>query len=382
MRILIDYRPALRSRTGVGEYVHQVARVLGRAGRDEVTAFTSSWKDRPAPPLAGELAGVRLADRRIPVRVLNFAWHRLEWPPVEALVGGVDVVHSPHPLLLPARSAAQVVTIHDLDFRAHPERTAAEIRRDYPALARAHARRADRILVVSHHVAAETARLLDVPADRIAVCPLGAPDWLSPRAPGQTPEDGYLLFMGTLEARKNVGGLLEAYGRLVAGDPSLPRLVLAGSPGPDAARWLRDIGQPPLSGHVEHLGYVTGERRRHIYDRAHLLILPSWDEGFGLPALEAMAAGVPVVASNRGALPEVIGDAGLLVDPADIDALAAGIRRMLTDRSLAETAAARGLRRAREFTWERTAHAVRQAYEDAIAARRDRLAHASHAHRH
>ncbi len=124
MRILVDYRPALRERTGVGEYIHQLVRAYAAGGQDEVAVLTSSWKDRPAPGLAAEL-NAQVIDRRVPVRVLNYAWHRLEWPPVEALAGGVDVVHAAHPLLIPARSAAQVITIHDLFFLSAPERTRA-----------------------------------------------------------------------------------------------------------------------------------------------------------------------------------------------------------------------------------------------------------------
>ncbi len=147
----------------------------GRSPLD-LTLFSSSWKDRLA--LSGELADAKTVDRRVPVRVLNLAWHRLQWPPAEMLAGHpFDVAHSLHPLLMPARDAAQVITIHDLDFMLHPERTSREIRRDYPALARRHAARADRVIVVSHFTADQTQRLLDVPADRISVCSPGAPAW-------------------------------------------------------------------------------------------------------------------------------------------------------------------------------------------------------------
>ena len=123
MRIVIDYRPALRARTGVGEYIHHVAGALAGRGIDDVTIFSSSWKDRLAPA-AGDLAQARAIDRRVPVSVLNFAWHRLEWPSIESLTGrDYDVAHSPHPLLLPSRTAASVITIHDLHFMTHPERT-------------------------------------------------------------------------------------------------------------------------------------------------------------------------------------------------------------------------------------------------------------------
>src|SRR5262245_4548333 len=115
MRILVDYRPALRARTGVGEYIRQLVHAYTAVFPDEMTVFTSSWKDRPSPTTSAELRA-HVIDRRVPVGVLNYLWHRLEWPPVEAMAGRADVVHAAHPLLIPSRRAAQVVTIHDLFF--------------------------------------------------------------------------------------------------------------------------------------------------------------------------------------------------------------------------------------------------------------------------
>jgi glycosyltransferase involved in cell wall biosynthesis len=381
VRIVIDYRPALRARTGVGEYIHQSIKALAGSGEDEITLFSSSWKDRPAPDLTSELPNVRIVDQRIPVRALNVAWHRLGWPPVEAVAGGIyDVAHSPHPLLLPSRSAAQLVTIHDLHFLSHPERTTQEIRRDYPSLAAAHARRADGIIVSSRFAAAQVRRAFNVEEQKISVCAAGAPEWAH-IAPGGDP-DGYILFMGTLEARKNVGGLLQAYGQLLSRNPSAPQLVIAGGTAPDAAAWLEQLAQPPLAGHVEYLGYVATDRREALFRGARLFVLPSFEEGFGLPALEAMAAGVPVVASNRGALPEVIDAAGLLVDPEDSAALAGALEQVVSDRTLRSNLSLRGRERAARFSWNQTAADIRQAYQNALLARRQRDARPAHAHRH
>ena len=371
MRIVIDYRPALRARTGVGEHIHQVTSALARSGSDEITAFSSSWKDRVPASLAAELPGVRLVDSRVPVAALNLAWHRLRWPPIEALAGGdYDIAHSPHPLLLPSRSAAQVVTIHDLHFLSHPERTTAEIRRDYPTLVRAHAHRADRIIVVSRFVAGEVQRILGVPADRISVCANGAPEWEGPAAAGRA--DGYLLFVGTIEPRKNVGALLEAYGRLLARRPDAPRLVIAGPTAPDGEALVAAMSEAPLAGHVDYRGYVAAAERESLFKGAQAFVLPSFDEGFGIPALEAMSAGVPVIASNRGALPEVVGDAGLFIDPDDPESLSSALERLTGDADLRATCARRGLDRAKDFTWTRTARDVRRAYEDARLAQRQR----------
>ena len=329
MRILIDYRPALRERTGVGEYVYQLVQALADEATSgdpfSVTVFSSSWKDRLA---RFDSTRVHTVDRRIPVRLLNLLWHRLSWPTIETLTGRTyDVVHSPHPLLIPTRRAAQVITIHDLDFLDHPEHAAAEIQRDYPSLVQLHAQQADRVVVVSRYTAGEVQRRLGIPTEKISLCPNGAPQW-APR-PGW-PERGYVLFLGTLAPRKNIGTLLRAYSALVSSRPNIPELILAGQATPHAARWLATLAESPLAGKVRYLGYVPTEKRRDLYEGACVLVLPSFEEGFGLPALEAMAIGVPVVASNRGSLPEVLEGAGLLFDPDDEAALAAGIERMVS----------------------------------------------------
>jgi glycosyltransferase involved in cell wall biosynthesis len=387
VRVLLDYRSALRERSGVGEYTHQLARAMLEAfpasasNRGvELTLFSSSWKHRLT--LDGELAGARGIDRRIPVRLLNLAWHRLGWPPVETLTGlNFDVTHSLHPLLLPARSAAKVITIHDLNFLTHPERTRAEIRRDYPALARKHAHRADRIIVPSEFTAAEVVRRLDVRREHIAVCTPGAPAW-KPR--DHQPANGYILFLGTLEPRKNLGGLLDAYERLLDAPTggsehvavrrqqtdAVPELVIAGKATAESLPLLERLKRPPLIGHVRHVGYVDPSKRQALYGGARLLVQPSFEEGFGLPVLEAMTLGVPVVAANRGALPEVLGTAGSLVDPDDPRALAAAIGRLLDDPAYAAACAERGIQRAREFQWGRTATRVYETYEQAITHRR------------
>jgi glycosyltransferase involved in cell wall biosynthesis len=334
----------------------------------QLSIFSSSWKDRLAP--SAELAGARAIDRRIPVRLLNFAWHRWEWPPVEWLAGDrFDVTHSSHPLLMPSTLAAQVVTIHDLNFLSHPERTTAEIRRDYPALAREHANRADRVIVSSGFARGEVERRLGVPAERIAVCPAGAPGWAARR---QAPKPGYVLFFGTLEPRKNIGGLLDAYEQLIARGGAIPELLLAGRATDSARPWLERIARPPLQGRVRHVGYVDSEERHGLYEGARLLIQPSFEEGFGLPVLEAMSLGVPVVAANRGSLPELVGDTGPLVDPERPDEIAAAIERLLADDGYAAACGAKGVARARDFSWDRTAHLVVEVYRQAIDARAQR----------
>jgi glycosyltransferase involved in cell wall biosynthesis len=368
--ILIDYRPALRQRTGVGHYVHGLATALAARldPRDSLTVFTSSWKDRLA---ASAIPGARQVDARIPVRLLNLAWHRLEWPPIEWLARPVDVVHSLHPLLMPSRSAARVVTVHDLYFLDRPEDTAAEIRRDYLTLARSHARRAEAVVVNSKYTAGQVAERFGISANRITVCYPGKPSWSrrpDPIAPGP------VLFLGTVEPRKNVPRLIEAYAALLERRPQAPDLVIAGTMLMSREAILSRIASGSNAAtRIRFSGYVTEPERKRLLSTASVLVLPSLEEGFGIPALEAMTVGLPVIASNRGALPEVVGDGGILVDPEDVPAIADAIERVLSDDTLRRSLAAKGAARAENFSWDASADALYEAYR-AAAARKQRSA--------
>ncbi|MEE2638191.1 MAG: glycosyltransferase family 1 protein [Acidobacteriota bacterium] len=368
MRVLIDYRSALRNPSGVGLWVSKLVEALAEAsgpGTPDVTVFSSSWKDRLSPRLLP--TGVTTIDRRVPVRVLNWLWHRYEWPTVEALTQQeFDVVHSPTPLLIPSRRAAKVVTIHDLDFLTHPAHTTREIRRDYPSLARAHAHRAHAVVVPSHYTADRVAKRFGLPRDRITVCPNGRPDW-----PDRTrPTAGrHLLFVGTIGRRKNVDGLLSAYAALRAARANTPPLVLVGRPDTGANVTLERLQRSPLAGHVNVTGYVDTPRLRALYEEAVMVVMPSLDEGFGIPALEGMTTGVPVVAADRGALPEVVGDAGILVDPSNIAALTDAMRRILDDESLRRRLSIAGRERSARFTWRSSAATLNEAYTRALVSR-------------
>jgi glycosyltransferase involved in cell wall biosynthesis len=367
VRILIDYRPALRERTGVGEYIHRLSEALVAIAppADEVALFTSSWKDRLAP---AAIPGATTVDARVPARVLATLWHRAGWPPIEMLAGAWDVVHSSRPTLAPTRRAASLITIHDLDFLDHPERAQAAYRGDYGRLVQRHAQQADHIIVISAYTAGEVESRLGVPQSRLTVCRPGAPPWTARERPPVAP---YVLFVGTLEPRKNLGLLLDAYARLAARGAALPRLLIVGRAVEESQPWLEALSRPPLAGLATHAGYVSDEAREGLYKGAAMLVLPSFNEGFGLPVLEAMTAGVPVIAANRGALPEVLGDAGLLVEPDDVDGLVHAIDQILTRPGLAEALGSRGPRRARQFDWLSSARALRAAYDEAMQRRRD-----------
>lgn len=371
VHILIDYRPALRQRTGVGQYVHGLAAALAARldAPDSLTLFSSSWKDRLPPSVVPD---ARQVDARVPVRLLNLAWHRLEWPPIEWLTDvPADVVHSLHPLLIPSRSAARVVTVHDLYFLDRPEHTAAEVRRDYSSLAQSHVRRADGVVVNSRYTGSQVAQRFHISADRITVCYPGKPSW-SRRQDTAVP--GPILFLGTVEPRKNVARLIEAYGAVVGRRTDTPDLVIAGALNiPKDQLLSRASGGSNLSHRISFAGYVEEAERKRLLSIASMLVLPSLEEGFGIPALEAMTIGLPVIASNRGALPEVVGDAGILVEPEDVRALAAAIEQLVNDNLLRRSLAAKGVERAEHFSWDSSADALYGAYRTA-AARRQRSA--------
>jgi glycosyltransferase involved in cell wall biosynthesis len=371
VEVLFDYRPALRQRTGVGEYQHELLLALSTspaAAGEHLHLFSSSWRDRLDARLRREPPGLHVHDLRVPVKVLNFCWHRLGWPPADLLLGGqLDLTHAAHPLRIPARRAACVITVHDLDFLDRPEWTSAEVRRDYGPLVRTHAHAADGIITSSAHTRDRIVARLEVDPARVRVCPPGTPRWTTGGRRTERAADGYVLFVGALNPRKNLDGLLDAWTQVIARRPDAPPLRLAGPAGPGADRWLARIASPPLGGRVEYVGYVPDEQRRSAFEGASILVQPSWYEGFGLPVLEAMALGIPVVASTAGALPEVVGDAGLLADPASADAIADAIVRLLDDQALAAELVRRGESRSAAYTWTHTADEVRRAWHDAVA---------------
>jgi glycosyltransferase involved in cell wall biosynthesis len=178
--------------------------------------------------------------------------------------------------------------------------------------------------------------------------------------------------MGTLEPRKNVPALLQAYATLLARQPDAPPLVLAGGVAPACRHLLDEVARPPLAGRAKYVGYVSGIDRENLYRQASMVVMPSFDEGFGLPALEAMTIGVPVVVSSRGALPEVVGAAGTVVSPEDVPGLASAMERLLRDRAFADARAREGVVQARRFSWDASATRVLAAYRAAIDRRKAR----------
>jgi len=368
MRIGIDARIIAYRRGGIANYVRHLIPALAALDPETDYRVLRHRRDRTRSE-AGP--NVRRATVWTPCH------HRLErWAlGVEITPLRLDLLHSPD-FIPPAFGARHfVITVHDLNFLYYPQFLTAESRRYYNdqiAWAVAHA---DHILADSEATRADLIRLLHVPPEKVTTVHLGIDPVFRPLPPdpvretlaryGLTP--GYLLFVGTLEPRKNLPGLLTAYRILLDRVKPSPPLVIVGSRG-----WLYEaiyarVESLRLENHVRFVYDVADDDLPALYNGAALLVMPSFYEGFGLPALEAQACGTPVVISDRGSLPEVAGDAAVTVNPDDPEDIAAGIARVLGDPGLQAALRAAGPAHAARFTWEQAARGTLSVYRQILA---------------
>ena len=300
--------------------------------------------------------------------------HRLEpWAlSTELLPHGLDVLHSPDfiPPLWGAKR--KVITVHDLNFIFYPEFLTRESLRYYAGQIQSAVRRADAIAVDSEATRQDLIERLGVPPDKVTTVLLAA-NPIYEQVVGETAVNqtlskhnllrGFILFVGTLEPRKNVPTLIRAYDRLRKESGIDVPLILVGGKG-----WIYDdifatIDELGLRDHVRHLSGIFDEELAHLYHGAGVLVTPSFYEGFGLPALEAMHCGCPAVVSRRGSLPEIVGPDGLMIDdPEDVTAWADILHRILTDSGLRKVVIAGGYTQAKTFSWQKAAQQTLQLY--------------------
>jgi glycosyltransferase involved in cell wall biosynthesis len=360
MLTTLDATPLLGTRTGIGRYVEQLLAHLpaavARAGAPvELQASTWTWN-------GGRLSGlpptVRQVGRRIPARAVRTAWQHSPWPPVELLTGATDVFHGTNFVSPPTRRAREVVTVHDLTYELHAG-TVSAASLAYRALVPRALARGAHVLAPTRTVADAVIEHYGLAEDRVTVTPLGVDgSWFEPSTAAlpstvaSLPE-GYLVFVGSLDPRKNLPRLVEAYRLLRASRPDAPPLVLAGPAG-------REQGLQAEPG-VHLTGWLSDDELRAVVRGSRALVLPSVDEGFGLPAIEAFATGRAVVAADIPTLREVVGDLGTFGDPLDAGSLADALGRGL-DATDDEAARARRRQHARQFTWDVCADRTLAAY--------------------
>lgn len=359
-------------RAGVSHYIEQVLLHLAQIDRaNHYTVYTTRGLDQAA---LGLPANFVVKPSRLPTinpRV-RIPWEQGIAPLI--LRGTADLYHgclNVAPLLSPVPT---VITIHDLAFIRFPQTFRAYNRIYLDLATRLSARRASRILAVSEHTKREVVGLLGIPPERVIVTPNAARSHFRPPAPATIEQlrarhglpERFVLYVGTLEPRKNLTTLLEAFTLVSRSVPDVP-LLIGGGKG-----WMYEpifarLEQLNLRDRVKFAGYLPEEELPLWYAAATVFVFPSIYEGFGMPPLEAMACGTPVITSNTSSLPEVVGDAGLMVAPTDTIGLAEAIRRVLVDADLRAELRQRGLARARRFSWADTAAKTLVAYREAVA---------------
>jgi glycosyltransferase involved in cell wall biosynthesis len=370
MNICLDLSPVVHQKAGLASYARELTTQLIQM--DAGISWSAFHYDRHPPvPLPAPLDA-------LPRYVVP--WSAYRWRLTTALrhflglsmdrsFAGVDLFHATEHLLPRFSSVLTVFTLHDLIFLFHPE-THKPLNRWFLTLMMPRfLRAADAVIAVSECTKRDAIRFYGIPEEKITVIYEGVNPRFRPASPEaiaavraryNLPEH-FILYVGTIEPRKNLTALLEAFHHLLATHDL--RLVFVGKKGWLYEGFFRRLRELGLEDRVIFTGYVPDEDLPAIYSAADLFVFPSLYEGFGLPVLEAMACGTPVVCSNTSCLPEVAGDAALLVDPADVRALAGAMERALTDEALRVTLRARVMGKARGFTWEQAAQKTLMVYQ-------------------
>jgi glycosyltransferase involved in cell wall biosynthesis len=358
-RVAIDVGPLVGARTGIGQFVaHLLDGLQALPDPPELHRYALSL--RAALP-----EGVHRLP--YPAAPTLRAWGRIDWPRPRRSLGGAEVVHGTN-YVVPPTAAPAIVTVHDCSFVTRPDFVNDTVRAFVPVVQRAVGRGA-LVHTPSAYVAGEVTTLFGAAPERVRVIPHGPPLRRSPDAPLPAASDvaggrPYILALATREPRKNLPRLVEAYGLLSAEHPDVA-LVLVGPDGPDQANVDAAIARLPRAGGVVVRPWMDDAARAAVLAGASVLAVPSYDEGFGLPLLEAMQFDVPVVASRAGALPEVAADAALYADPHDAASLAGALLCALTDDATRARLVAAGRRRVADYSWERTATAFAALYREA-----------------
>jgi glycosyltransferase involved in cell wall biosynthesis len=352
--------PLLGPVTGIGRFVTEVVAGLRDHPEVDLRPLVLSWRGRDR---LGEVAAGLPRPRPLAARPCRWVWARLDHPTVAVATGAVDVVHGTNYVVPPGGRARELVSVHDLTAWQRAE-LVHPASRAYPRLVARALGRGAHVHVISRFVGDEVSAELGVPAERVHVVHPGVADGPAgdpARGRDRAGADEYLLAVGTVEPRKDYPGLVEALARLNRARPEL-HLVVAGGEGWGSASLDVAVERTRTGPRVRRLGFVSAADRADLLAGARALVYPSLYEGFGFVPLEAMAAGVPVVATRAGAVPEVVGDAAELCPVGDPDALADAVERVLADDGRAAALVTAGRRRVQGFRWSRTVNDLAALY--------------------
>jgi glycosyltransferase involved in cell wall biosynthesis len=367
VRVAIDATPLLESPTGIGRVTRATIEALIAHTDLDIACYSVTWRGRgrmqdACPP------GATAHARPVPARLAHRLWARTAIPWAELLAGDADVVHGMNYVAPPTRRASTVVSVHDLTFLHHPEWCTATVLR-FPRLIQRAIDRGAFVHTGAEAIAAEIREAFDVDDDRVVAVHHGLDRDLGETALGggvATIAGTYVLALGTIEPRKDYPTLVRAFDLLAADEPDL-RLVVAGGEGWGSDEYHRVLATARARDRIVSLGYVDESTRRNLLRHAAVLAYPSAYEGFGLPPLEAMQVGVPVVTTDAGALPEVVGEAAEIVGVGDASALAKAMLNALDPARRAELIRA-GTENIRRFDWADTARRLHDLYRSAAAA--------------
>lgn len=366
MTIGVDIRPMAGLRTGIQEYTEQIlAHMIQLAPEHKFKLFFSSFREKASDRPWMHAPNVQLIEYRIPNNLLFFAGSIFGYPFIDDLIGGADVFFSPHFFLAPlSDKCRRVTTFHDLSYLRFPEffTWRKQWWHNFEMDPASQARFSNRIITVSESTKADLVQYYHIDPANIDVVLSGAnvsrpPDGVIKQFKyiKNLPEK-YILHVGTLEPRKNIIGLIRAFNILKeqAGNENV-ELVLIGKKGWQFEKIFHEIKNSPYASQIRYLGHIAEDRELY-YASATVCACPSFFEGFGLPVLEAMTCGAPVIASANSSLPEVVGDAGLFVNPYDISEIYESLQHVLSDTSIREHMAKQGLVQSAKFSWENAAH--------------------------
>jgi glycosyltransferase involved in cell wall biosynthesis len=376
--VVIDYTPAVRQQAGIGRIIRgQVQALIGAAPGYDLRLFVVGRVDaqaRAAAPLP--LHTTPLSERTM-VRL----WHRLDspLPPVEWFTGGpIDLLHATDFVLLPSKARRKLLTVHDLAFLFHPDAAMPSLHHYLNVVVPRSVRRADGLIADSHHTARDLTEQWQVPPERITVVqgavdrsrfqPVTDPQRLAAvRARYGIGDGPFILGLSRLEPRKNFVRLIEAFAAARTAAKLPHHLVIGGGKG-----WLYDtifarVQELRLGDLVHFPGFIADDDLAALYSAADFFAYPSLYEGFGLPILEALACGTPVLTADNSCLPEAGGPGALYVHAEDVESIAAGLVRLATDNSLAAELRRAGMAHAATFTWERSAQQLLAAYQKTLS---------------